>query len=137
MYYFFPLILSNLVRHWFLGLNDCALCLCASEILVHKLALLLGGVSLSGHFCCLHWAVSFIYYLKHSRLEGNWNAWRRRLGVSMQLLSFGLTGLDWRYFPTPSFCPPWTPWSLAPTNLEKMISYACWWSAQSLQCHVA
>lgn len=54
-----------------LGLNYYALFLCHSEILIHKLTLLFGGVSFSGHLCCLHWAVSFIYYLKHSRLEGN------------------------------------------------------------------
>lgn len=54
-----------------LDLNDCAPFLFHSEILIHKLALLFGGVSFSGHLCCLHWAVSFIYHLKHSRLEGN------------------------------------------------------------------
>lgn len=32
------------------------------------------------------------------RLGGSWDAWRRRLGVSMLWQSFGLTGLDWRYF---------------------------------------
>lgn len=54
-----------------LDLNDCAPFLFHSEILIHKLALLFGGVSFSGHLCYLHWAVSFIYHLKHSRLEGN------------------------------------------------------------------
>lgn len=54
-----------------LDLNDCAAFLFHSEILIHKVALLFGGVSFPGHLCYLHWAVSFIYRLKRSRLEGS------------------------------------------------------------------
>lgn len=42
------------------------------------------------------------------RLGGSWNAWRRRLGVSMLWQSFGLTGLDWRYFLRHSHLSTWT-----------------------------
>lgn len=53
-----------------LGLNDHAPFLCHSEILINWLSCLVGCL-FSGHLCYLHWAVSFIYRLKHSRLEGN------------------------------------------------------------------
>lgn len=68
-------------------------------------ALLFGGGISSLVICAVCIGLSLIYYLKRSRHEGNWNAWRRRLGVSMQLLSFGLTGLDWRYFLHDFSCP--------------------------------
>jgi len=67
-------------------------------------ALLFGG-GIFSLICAVCIGLSLIDYLKHSRHEGNWNAWRRRLGVSMQLLSFGLTGLDWRYFLHDFSCP--------------------------------
>ena len=115
-----------------LDLNDCAAFLFHSEILIHKVALLFGGMSFPGHLCCLHWAVSFIYRLKRSRLEGSWSAWRRRLGVSMQLLSFGLTGLDWRYLLNLFFLSTWLSVALpASTNPDQTISSACSRSAQS------
>lgn len=47
------------------------------------------------------------------RLGGSWNAWRRRLGVSMLWQSFGLSGLDWRYFLQHSHLSTWSQWSVA------------------------